>query len=302
MTKKKSNLPIRFCGILLAVFCFLPSTTSAGFHFGLPSAVKNKVKQLKAKKVVVNYAEEWILVPGNSSFGTSDFYVMKYEAKNVGGMAISHADLTPWVNIDHPSAVAACAALGAGAHLLTIAETQTINRNIEAQTSNWANGTIGSGVSTGGGLKRGNAGITDSASYDGANPEFGTGRDVKAKLVLSNAEEIWDWSGNVWEWIYGAGAAGTLGTPEGVTFDLGGLSEWNSNSYPVLFEERAILGPSNSSYTSLYGVGMYYGGGTTNAVIRGGRWDDGAKAGVFAFHAGNAPSNVPASLGFRCSR
>ncbi len=38
-------------GILLAVFCFLSSTSSAGVHFGLPSAVKSKIKQLKKKKI-----------------------------------------------------------------------------------------------------------------------------------------------------------------------------------------------------------------------------------------------------------
>ncbi|MEK7721808.1 MAG: hypothetical protein AAB359_05410, partial [Elusimicrobiota bacterium] len=107
---------------------------------------------------------EWLFVPGNSSIGTNDFYVMKYEAKNVGGVATSQAAVTPWVSITQTDSITQCAALGSGYHLLTIAETQTINRNIEAQTANWANGTIGSLVSAGGGLKRGNAGITDSAS------------------------------------------------------------------------------------------------------------------------------------------
>ncbi|MEK7721003.1 MAG: hypothetical protein AAB359_01285, partial [Elusimicrobiota bacterium] len=101
---------------------------------------------------------EWLFVPGNSSLGTNDFYVMKYEAKNVGGVATSQAAVTPWVSINQTDSITQCAALGSGYHLLTIAEAQTINRNIEAQTANWANGTIGSLVSAGGGLKRGNAG------------------------------------------------------------------------------------------------------------------------------------------------
>ena len=246
---------------------------------------------------------EWVFVPGNSSFGTSDFYVMKYEAKDVGGVATSQANITPWVNITQTAAIAACSALGSGSHLLTIPETQTINRNIEAQTANWANWTIGSLVSAGGGLKRGNVGITDSASYIGATPEFGTSRDVKTKLVFSSGGEIWDWSGNVWEWIYGAGADGTQGTPSGVTFDTGGYYEWNSTASPDLSQERPVLGPLNNSWTGAYGVGRYIGGVTTNAVCRGGSWYAGDSAnGVFAFNASRAPSVVDNSIGFRCSR
>jgi len=285
--------------ISVSIILIIPAAVYAGFNFGAIKAVKKTVDKLDEKVIRKKAAVggEWLLVPGNPSLGTNDFYVMKYEAKNVGGVATSQANVTPWGNIDHPSAVAACAALGAGSHLLTIAETQTINRNIEAQTANWANGIIGSLVSAGGGLKRGNVGITDSASYNGADPEFGAGRDAKAKLVLSNGGEIWDWSGNVLEWIYGAGANGTLGTPDGVTFDTGGYYEWSNAS---LNEERPILGPSNSSWTADYGVGRYYGG--NNAVLRGGDWGNAASAGVFAFNAGNAPSYVNTYIGFRCGR
>ncbi|HAH32574.1 MAG TPA: hypothetical protein DCL44_09710 [Elusimicrobia bacterium] len=244
---------------------------------------------------------EWVFVPGNSSIGTNDFWVMQYEAKNVSGIATSQAVITPWVNIDLSSSIAACSALGSGYHLLTIAEAQTVNRNIEAQTANWANGIIGSLVSAGGGLKRGNLSITDSASYIGATPEFGTGRDAKAKLVLSNGGEIWDWSGNVSEWIYGAGATGTQGTPGGVTFNTSGWYDWSSTS-PDLSQERPLLGPSNSSWTSAYGVGKYFGGLTTNAVIRGGGWPDDVSAGVFTFNAFYAPSSSLVSNGFRCGR
>ena len=261
------------------------------------SQAKAKAQAESQAKAKAQSGGDWVLVPGNPSFGTSDFYVMKYEAREAGGVATSQADVTPWVNIDHTSAVAACAALGSGAHLLTIPEVQTINRNIEAQRANWADGVIGSLVSAGGGLKRGNAGITDSVSYDGADPEYGAGRNTKAKLILSNGGELWDWSGNVWEWVYGAGAAGTLGAPGGVTFDTGEHA-WDSAS---LSQERSVVGPSNSSWTGDYGVGWYY-GGTTNAVVRGGRWGVGAYAGVFAFSAGGAPSAWYGSIGFRCGR
>ena len=233
---------------------------------------------------------------------------MKYEAKNVSGVATSQADGTPWVNISQTTAITECSALGVGYHLLTIVETQTINRNIEAQSSNWANGVIGSLVSaTGGGLKRGNVGITDSASYAGADPEFGTGRNEKAKLVFSNGGEIWDWSGNVREWIYGDGTAGTFGTPGGVAFDTSsGWIEWNSTS-PDLSQERQILGPSNSNWASYYGndfgVGRYAVGDTNpSAPFRSGHFNDGREAGVFSLVVNYDPSGSETGLGFRCGK
>ena len=243
---------------------------------------------------------EWILVPGSGALGTSDFYVMKYEAKNVSGEATSQADSLPWTNITLAVSSAACSAVGA--HLLTIPETQTINRNIEAQAANWADGTIGSLVSAVGGLKRGNVGITDSASYNGLDPESGAGRDEKAKLVLSNASEIWDWSGNVEEWVYGAGALGTLGTPGGVAFDSTS-GQWSSTISPDLSQERAVLGPSNGSWMVSHGVGSYLTGAAANKVlVRGGDSSIGTSAGIYTFRADAFPSDTSASIGFRCAK
>lgn len=310
--------------ILLLLGTALAHSAYAGFSIGMTGAVIKRAKKLD-DKIRVKSAETveimeivecgsapdqatcqstggiWVLVPGSSTFGTSDFHIMKYEAKNVGGVATSQADLTPWVNISLTDAITACSALGSGYHLLTIAETQTINRNIEAQTANWADSITGSLVSAGGGLKRGNVGVTDSSGYDGANPEFGTGRNLKAKHVLSNGGEIWDWSGNVFEWINGVGAGGTLGTPGGVTFDTGGPYAWDN---AALNEERPILGPSNSNWNETYGVGSYLDGRSTGASRRGGYYGAGGgeAAGVFAFCATNGLNDAISAGGFRCAK
>jgi formylglycine-generating enzyme required for sulfatase activity len=42
--------------------------------------------------------------------------------------------------------------------------------------------------------------------------------------------------------------------------------------------------------------------GEVPAILRGGSWDDGSNAGVFAFDADNAPSLVFNAVGFRCGR
>lgn len=290
--------------IILLLGTALTHSAYAGFSVGMPGAVIKRVKNLDDKVKNKKLSEGWVLVPGNLSFGTSNFHVMAYEAKNMSGLPASQAGGIPWVNIDHPSAVAACSALGGGAHLVTITEAQTINRNIESQPINWANGVVGSLVSAGGGLKRGNIGITDSASYNGANSESGSSRNPKAKLVLSNGGELWDWSGNVWEWIYGTGVNGTLDTPNGVAFDTCYVwCQWDSTGSPDLNQERLVLGPSNSTWTDVNGVGRYYSGGAiSNAVLRGGGWGDATFSGVFSIIADYTPSMMDVDIGFRCAK
>lgn len=124
---------------------------------------------------------EYIVVPGNSAYGTSDFCVMKYEAKakrdsdsqiNAWGCLegtvscgtsnwvsntpaeastpVSVATGRPWREISRGQALLECQSLGAGFDLITNDEWQTIARNIENQTSNWEENIVG-GVSTGNG-------------------------------------------------------------------------------------------------------------------------------------------------------
>jgi len=229
----------------------------------------------------------YIRVPGNATFGTSDFCVMQYEAKNVGGVAVSQADTTPWVSITQTAAITACTA--AGGHLITNNEWMTIARNIEQVASNWSGGSVGSG-----GIFRGNNGLDDDLGYDGDDPEFGTGRNTKARLTLSNGEQIWDLSGNVWEW-----------TDDTCTQDLwynsGAYIEWTNAN--LADYEKPNAGPAGA-YTATQGVGRYYGcTANGNAFVRGGGWADTSTTGAFALLLFLAPaSSSYTSLGFRCVR
>ncbi|MCX6353792.1 MAG: hypothetical protein NTZ78_02670 [Candidatus Aureabacteria bacterium] len=242
---------------------------------------------------------EWVLVPGNTNTGDpnyayqvhSDFYVMKYEAKQVSSKAYSQAADTPWL-ISISSAAAACTAIGA--HLCTVKEAQTINRNLEQVASNWYGGIVGTN-----GMYRGNCGLADSFGYNKGNVDYGTGRDTKARLTLSNTQEIWDWSGNVGEWIWGDATDGTIDTTGGIAWDTGGWYEWNTTS-PSLSEERSVLGPSTNSYTSTQGMGQYYGGLSTNTFRRGGRWMDEVATGCFGLELDTSPAST--NGGVRCCR
>ena len=239
--------------------------------------------------------------------------VMKYEAssdgttncKNAAGTAaacpVSNTTTTPWVSINQVNAKAACESIGA--HLITNAEWMSLARDIESVSSNYVSGI----------LKRGNVGDTVTGDYDGANPEYGTGRNELAKLTLSNGEEIWDLSGNVWEWSDDKISCGTTvcsntlmpydSTPNYEWLDYSSVITWGKYS-------KAELSPL-AHFTGALGVGRLYtdrneAAGSpdiyTHAFLRGGHWGNTSDAGVFALHLGISPSNSHTYIGFRCAR
>jgi len=237
----------------------------------------------------------WILVSGDSSFGTNDFAVMKYEAKKgIDNKPVSQPEATPWTEINFQEAKNACESLGSGYHILTNAEWMTIARNIEHTPESWTDGVVGSGM-----IKRGNVGLDDVGSYNGANPEYGIDRNTKAELTLSNGETIWDISGNVYEWI---DDTCTPGIGQGFWANRNSLSEWNEGDLSDF--ERAEAGPSTSidygASPSDKGTGMYSRCGAEYKLIRSGYWDGSYyKAGIFYLYS-YKDSWVSIASGFRC--
>jgi len=242
----------------------------------------------------------FIGVPANTTLGISDFCVAKYEMKDAGGsVAVSQAADTPWVSITRPNAETECT--DQSWEMLTNAQWQTIARNVESVSANWTAGGV---------LKQGNnggtcgAGDTD-ACYDGANPaDRGLDTDQKAMFTLSNGEEIWDLSGNVFEWVV-----------EDVTADLDPNPSLNFNNNFTEFSDAASCAggacfPTGSlnrdffaplgSYDSTQGVGQVFVWTYAGAVHRGGFWSDGADAGAFAASLFVGPGGLSISLGFRC--
>ena len=90
--------------VTISVTVSCPKTGSLSTLSKIDVALKygNPMKQIAFS--AWSYAEDvcgpgYILVPGDSRFGTGDFCLMKYEAKNLNGVPISQAAGTPWANV-----------------------------------------------------------------------------------------------------------------------------------------------------------------------------------------------------------
>ena len=131
----------------------------------------------------------WIVVPGNPAYSTTDFCVMKYTAKNSGGTVASSNDINgdgsflsntysggtavstptdqPWTNISQTDAITASQTAGTGAHLLTENEWMTIAHNILLQPANWCDAD-GSNC----GNAPGTAGKVLASGHNDSSPNF----------------------------------------------------------------------------------------------------------------------------------
>ena len=291
---------------------------------------------------------------GNADGGldpTRDFCVMKYQAKvatsNNGGQSAwepvydgnkaftmanywpqSRADSTPWVNISRDDAADRCKALneahglcsGAscytsfdnsiwGYRLISNTHWQVMARNLENTGANWTTGTVNSGF-----LWRGHSDDTL-----GTSPAVGT-QELRTRS-LSNGITVWDFGGNVWQWVLdnNCNGKGVASTTPSCTSDMGvGGNSAALNATPVNIGIRAantlweytngsitasdlLLFSSSGNYTSLNYAGKVM-GSTNGAVQRGGDWSQTLESnGLFAAGLNRAPSYTATFVGFRCA-
>ncbi|MFW5704377.1 MAG: hypothetical protein ACOCXG_00915 [Nanoarchaeota archaeon] len=281
--------------------------------------------------------EGYIIVPGNIELGTKNFCVMKYEAKNVGGIANSTASGTPWVSLTWQQAKTNCEALGVDYHLITDNEWLTIAKNAENVASNWNSSVVGTGFMYLGHNDNNPANslaadTNDSNGYYGTNDGVSSpgdnsysnfpSNDARAyqgqrrTLTLSNGEVIWDLAGNVWEWVNDS-------MPVDSRYhggDQGSMSYSSDDGTGKIASDVPTLKIPSNGWNANNGMGRYFDGydlaynsineapdfctgycSFTAVFLRGGYWGDGARAGAFAFSLNNGPSRSNAVYGFRCS-
>jgi len=284
---------------------------------------------------------DWVRVPGNALYGTSDFYAMKYEAKcldssgqtlltpDTGGMKTYNDAGAPCVgasgryiastrsgypiaNVNHDTAKTYCQSIGA--HLITNEEWMTIARNAEQVPSNWSGGSPGSGYLYSGHNDEGplNAlqASSDTDGYFGTNSSSGTQRRT---LALSNSNVIWDLSGNVFEHVQRTPAdlQTLISTPSCNTGTGGQWCQHGTGTAPYVNGWTADVtqvntGPSNTTaWNSAQGMGQLYTvGGMANKInfLRGGASTNYTNAGIYSMVFVGGPNNGIDYLGFRCAK
>jgi len=265
----------------------------------------------------------YIFVPADNSVGTvSDFCVMKYEAKkDINGYATSIPNASPWVSINQANSVTACRNLNAlngvtsKYDLISNPEWMTIARNIEAGSSNWSSGIVGSGM-----LSRGHTDGASALALSITNPSdpysdtgnlltdaVGSGWEQKRTHTLSNGEVIWDISGNVWEWIDWT-IGGTLDSFSAAnkpfsSSDGNKVTAWREynlvDTFTVFAPSSSVM-PLDNTYTSAQGIGQYFAGTSWGSVIRGSDYNGGINAGIYSVMLNATNTSANANLGFRC--
>lgn len=289
------------------------------------------------------------------------FCVAKYEMKaqrvvdeavvdglNLSGsavhLAISATVERPWTGLTLAEAREQCWAQGTGHHLLTNAEWMTVARDIAATAANWSNQQVGgAAVNSGhsdcsvlpGDMYQARVDVeTDflAASVDD-DPCFGTGNascavhgnpDFSQKRThrLSNGELIWDFVGNVNEWVdvdvcgrlldYQRSAGG-----EFVELDSADATYAYSHMAPLARHDFMPEVDGVTGSYSLHGLGKIRLVGSAGlhqglALFRSGKYCEECqgeftlgvgnhRVGIFTAWIMNGPGQRYGNLGFRCA-
>lgn len=284
----------------------------------------------------------YVVVPGNSLFGTNDFCVMKYEAKvdddgdgigdttyataentwpnhtepvsAPGRNLVSSAEGYPVARIEQADARTACEAVGS--RLMNNREWMTIAPNVESVSSNWTGGTVG-----GGGFFRGHTDNSPGVALEAGSDSDGyifTGQTApsieRRTLTLSNGEVIWDLSGNVMELldeVIDGSEKPSLDPSEGTVTSARDWTLWNdTTTYPDLNYGTLsydLVRPSDPSWGIAQNFGIYYKAWHIGpyTYIRGGSFIQSSWAGIYSLDMNHPPTSSPFNtdfVGIRCVR
>ena len=265
----------------------------------------------------VNCPAGYVEVPANAALEVDcNFCVMAFEAKNVGGVATSQAANTPWVSISATNAFAKCRDISADGYngdfaLISNPEWMTIARNMENEGANWYGGVFGVSGSM---LARGHSdnvpagalAVSDTTnpysdtSGDSAGDAMGSGWEQRRTHTLSNGNVVWDFAGNVYEWVDWDAFNDNVFTKGPTNVEPGTWFNVTDVSGDV---QESDLSPSGSyilaSANGYLGMGRWTGGNGA-ASVRGGYWGFGVSSGVFTLSLGFLPNYTLTNVGFRC--
>lgn len=294
-----------------AAFCLIATNTRIPDK-SYSITEKDTVMEGECEKILINCPEGFIGVPGMPAYSTSDFCVMKYEAKNDGdGNPVSRPSGSPWTGISQTMAIARAATACTGCRLITDREWLTIAANVLSVNSNWSGGKVGSGYVFKGHVNDG-PGSALAASSDDSDGLFGMSPSTigdgvqynsRRTLTLTNGEVIWDLSGNVFEWVSDH-MTGAQPGPTGQNFasrEYKDINNWGSYGYLDLSRMSPFI-DGVSGFSSQNGIGKIYSNpssGLVRPLLRGGNWYSHAEAGILSLNLNLAISDTFPDVGFR---
>ncbi|MCP4392936.1 MAG: hypothetical protein GY804_01505, partial [Alphaproteobacteria bacterium] len=267
---------------------------------------------------MTNALIEWIRIPEYTlpgGFVVPEFVAMMHEAKkgvNTVITPISSASDDIWTSIKWADAKNACTQLDAilpGTYYL-IADSQWLSIANQAfnRAYNWNGGVIGSNC-----LFSGNTGDVSVCEYDGLDPDTGTlstriGSDAfaeRARLEITDISNIWDLGGNVGEWIYCDGNAGSCKQGGRITLSSytgSATNGWMGYDNATITNSALLPDGTSGTYDSSFHVGRIENSTTANQyALRGGTSSDLSNAGAFALQSKTGTYSAT-STGFRCAQ
>lgn len=292
--------------------------------FGLTAKNVTSSYRITQESAPIPCPQGFIVVPGSTAYGTEDFCVMKYEARQVDvtDVPISTASELPWASVSQIDAIAYSPNVTGciDCHLVNEAEWLTIAQNVLSVSTNWSGEAVGSGYIYSGHtdstpFNRLAVGIDDTDGYAGTLDDENDlikvnnmeGKSQRRTLTLTNGEVIWDFSGNLWE--TGPDTIG-IGQQPGFIGDVTrGSKDWND---PLLllhgFPATSVPSygtPEASGWNYNQGIGRImsnYNSDYVSLCIRGAGWDSGTLGGVLMLYLGDeTASQRDNDRGFRVS-
>jgi len=225
--------------------------------------------------------DEFVTVPETTlPNGTvvPSFQVGKYAcSKSDIGTATITADRKPWNYINFHNAKQAC--IDAGYSLITELQYLAIAHQIVNQDENWTGGKVGEGEVYRG-IHKDNVNEAQDGHYESEEPT------ERRWHVLANGERIYDFSGNIYSWVFDD----VQGDENGV------ISKAFDKESPTITTAPYESGEHGIGDTSVGG-----GNWSGYSLIRGGCWYSDGYAGVFLLGY-DWPVNYLNYVGFRCTK
>ncbi|MBI3534076.1 MAG: hypothetical protein HY072_01130 [Deltaproteobacteria bacterium] len=236
---------------------------------------------------------------------------------------VSSPEGTPWVQITRNEAVIQCKKLGKDFDLISNSQWMTVARDIELNKENWRKNEIEKTEINIGHCDNAPGTLKNTPALSVLNPgdpwdgvKHGDSKEyeiwaLKRTHLLSFGEEIWDFGGNVWEWVKDYISLAFVPTDQPDCFKNSNCwvgynsSEWfltsiNAETYSKQFA------PFYKKLTHMQVGGKFFPqnpslSGSEFAMVRGGKWDGGQYGGIYAAWLYNfTSSSTSHEVGFRC--